>query len=119
MASAQPWNGFGSGRGGQTGQEQPTVAHLAALAGVSESTTRNALREGETLGLVGIDQRRRNLWINHPNDVQVQSREWMSWLRIRIGAKSHTPNPLWRTKEGFRLGGEFCKIGSDRDSQGC
>jgi hypothetical protein len=32
------------------GQEQPTVAHLAALAGVSESTTRNALREAEALG---------------------------------------------------------------------
>jgi hypothetical protein len=68
-----------------------TVAHLAALAGVSESTVRNALREAEALGLVGIDRRRRSPWINYPNEIQIPSKEWVSWLRLRTGANSHTP----------------------------
>ncbi len=68
-----------------------TVAHLAALAGVSESTTRNALREAEALGLVSIDRRRRSPWINYPNSTQILSKEWLSWLRLRTGANSYSP----------------------------
>jgi hypothetical protein len=68
-----------------------TVAHLAALAGVSESTVRNALREAEALGLVGIDRRRRSPWINYPNEIQILSKEWLSWLRLRTGANSYSP----------------------------
>jgi hypothetical protein len=60
-----------------------TVAHLAALAGCSESTVRNALRECEALGLVSIDRRRRSPWINYPNEIQILSKEWLLWLRLR------------------------------------
>lgn len=47
-------SGRGCGRGKQAGAGRPTVAHLAALAGISETTVRNALRECEALGLVSI-----------------------------------------------------------------
>jgi hypothetical protein len=80
-----------------------TVAHLAALAGVSESTVRNALREAETLGLVGINRRRRSPWINYPNDVQILSKEWLSWLRLRTGANSHSPR-IQESKRGNESG---------------
>lgn len=82
------------------GRSSLTVAHLAALAGVSESTVRNALREAEALGLVGIDRRRRSPWINYPNDVQILSEEWLSWLRLRTGAKSHSPR-IQESKSGL------------------
>jgi hypothetical protein len=68
-----------------------TVAHLAALAGVSESTVRNALREAEALGLIGIERRRRSPWINYPNEIQILSKEWLLWLRLRTGANSYSP----------------------------
>jgi hypothetical protein len=75
-----------------------TVAHLAALAGVSESTVRNALREAEALGLVGIDRRRRSPWINYPNEVQILSKEWASWLRLRTGSKSYSPRTEYKRR---------------------
>jgi Bacterial regulatory proteins, gntR family len=68
-----------------------TVAHLAALAGVSETTVRNALREAEALKLIGIDRRRRTPWINYPNAIRILSKEWAMWLRLRTGANSRTP----------------------------
>jgi DNA-binding transcriptional ArsR family regulator len=79
-----------------------TVAHLAALAGVSESTVRNALRECEALGLVSIDRRRRSPWISYPNSTQILSKEWLSWLRLRTGAKSYSPR-VQESKNGLAL----------------
>src|SRR5215204_3183501 len=35
-----------------------TVGHIAALAGVSETTVRNAVREARALGLVQVEERR-------------------------------------------------------------
>jgi DNA-binding transcriptional ArsR family regulator len=75
-----------------------TVAHLAALAGVSESTARNALRESEALGLVSINRRRRTAWMNYPNSTQILSKEWLSWLRLRTGAKSYSPRPEFKKR---------------------
>jgi hypothetical protein len=60
-----------------------TVAHLAALAGVSESSARNALREAKALGLVSIEERRLTAWRNLPNLVRIVSQEWLAWLRLR------------------------------------
>ena len=80
-----------------------TVAHLAALAGCSESTVRNALRECEALGLVSIDRRRRSPWINYPNEIQILSKEWLLWLRLRTGANSHSPR-IQEDKRGKKNG---------------
>jgi hypothetical protein len=68
-----------------------TVAHLAALAGTSESTVRNALREAEALGLISIERRRRTAWVNFPNVIRVLSKEWNSWLRFRTGTNPYSP----------------------------
>ncbi len=77
-----------------------TVAHLAALAGISESTVRNALREAEALGLVSIDRRRRTAWMNYPNITRIVSKEWTSWLRLRTGVSSCSPR-VPEDKSGF------------------
>ena len=60
-----------------------TVGHIAALAGVSETTVRNALREARGLGLLTIEERRLTAWRNAPNVVRLISREWLGWLRLR------------------------------------
>jgi hypothetical protein len=73
------------------GQCTLTIGHLAALAGVSETTVRNALREAEALGLISIGRRRRTAWMSYPNTVQIVSKEWSSWLRLRTGANSCSP----------------------------
>jgi hypothetical protein len=60
-----------------------TVGHIAALAGVSETTVRNALRAARGLGLLTIEERRLTAWRNAPNVVRIVSREWLAWLRLR------------------------------------
>src|SRR4051794_13024500 len=60
-----------------------TIGHLAALAGVSETTVRNALRVARGLGVLTIEERRLTAWRNAPNVVRIVSREWLAWLRLR------------------------------------
>jgi len=60
-----------------------TVGHIAALAGVSETTVRNALRAARGLGLLTLEERRLTAWRNAPNVVRIISREWVAWLRLR------------------------------------
>lgn len=59
------------------------VGHLAALAGVSPSTVRNALREARALGLLEVEERRVSAWRNDTNVVRIASPEWRTWLRLR------------------------------------
>jgi len=59
------------------------IGHIAALAGVSETTVRNALRAARGLGLLTIEERRLTAWRNAPNVVRLVSREWLAWLRLR------------------------------------
>jgi hypothetical protein len=73
------------------GQCTLTIGHLAALAGVSETTVRNALRQAEALKLISIDRKRRTAWVSYPNTVKIVSSEWGSWLRLRTGANLRTP----------------------------
>src|ERR687885_949109 len=58
-----------------------TVGHIAALAGVSETTVRNALREARGVGLLSIEERRLTAWRNAPNVVRIVSREWQGGVR--------------------------------------
>src|SRR5918911_3025457 len=60
-----------------------TIGHIAALAGVSETTVRNALRAARGLGLLTIEERRLTAWRNAPNAVRLISREWQARLRLR------------------------------------
>ncbi|WP_246389512.1 GntR family transcriptional regulator [Microvirga mediterraneensis] len=87
-----------------------TIGHIAALAGVSETTVRNALRQAQTLALVTIEERRRTAWMNYPNKVSIVSKEWSLWLRLGTGANSRTPrvqnykNGLALTRENMNPG---------------
>jgi DNA-binding FadR family transcriptional regulator len=67
------------------------LPHVAALAGVSETTVRHALRQVQSLALVTIEEPRRTAWMNYPNKVSIVSKEWGMWLRLCTGANSRTP----------------------------
>src|SRR4051812_7918460 len=70
------------------------IGNVAALAGVSETTVRNAMREARRLGLLQVEERRVSAWRNLPNKITVTPREWLSWLKMRgrgVGANLRTP----------------------------
>ena len=59
------------------------IGAIAALAGVSETTVRRALRQARALALVSIRERRVSRFRSETNVVSITSREWLSWLRLR------------------------------------
>src|SRR4051812_40992759 len=66
------------------------VDELAARAGVCCRMVQNALREAARLGLLTIEERRREGRRNLPNVIRIISKEWMSWLS-RGRRSSHPP----------------------------
>ena len=58
------------------------VGQLAAVAGVAETTVRNALREAKNLGLVTVEERRVTGFRNDTNVVRIVSPEWQAWMRL-------------------------------------
>jgi hypothetical protein len=63
---------------------------IAAVAGVSRTTARNAIRQAQALGLITVEERRRNRWRSDTNVITIISREWTSWLRLGGGRKKPT-----------------------------
>jgi DNA-binding transcriptional ArsR family regulator len=81
------------------GQCRLPVNAIAALAGVSRTTVRNALRVARSAGLIEVRERRISRWRNLPNVVRIMSREWMTWLSIgaargggNLAARTHNQN---------------------------
>ncbi|MET3695321.1 hypothetical protein ABID43_004889 [Methylobacterium goesingense] len=64
-----------------------TVGGIAGLAGVSETSVRNAMREAVARNLVAVEERRLTRWRNDTNIVRIVSREWTVWLRIAKGRR--------------------------------
>lgn len=58
------------------------VGRMAAIAGVSETTVRNAIREAVKLGMLTVEERRITGWRNDTNIVRIVSVEWAAWLRL-------------------------------------
>lgn len=56
--------------------------HIAAVAGVSRSTVKNALRQARTLGLLTVEERAQTAWRNLSNVVRIVSKEWTAWIRL-------------------------------------
>lgn len=67
------------------------LARIAALAGVSVTTTRNALRAAERMGLVRVTERRRVRNRSLTNLVSITCRTWLTWLR-RLGRGGGSKN---------------------------
>lgn len=57
---------------------------IAALAGVSETTARRALRQAALVGLLTIELRRITGFRNDTNVLRIASAEWAAWLRLRL-----------------------------------
>lgn len=58
------------------------IENLAAVAGASRSTVKNAIREAVRLGLMTVEERQLTGWRNDTNIVRIVSREWVAWLRL-------------------------------------
>ncbi|TXM92855.1 helix-turn-helix domain-containing protein [Methylobacterium sp. WL116] len=56
--------------------------HIAAVAGVSRATVRNAIRQAKVLGLVAVEERRQSRFRNDTNVVSIISKEWLAWMRL-------------------------------------
>lgn len=60
---------------------------IAAVAGVSRTTARNALRQAQALGLVTVEERRHKAARSDSNVIRIVSPEWLAWLRLGGGCK--------------------------------
>lgn len=76
------------------------ISHIAAVAGVSRSTVKNAIREAKRLGLVTVEERKLTGFRNLSNVVRIVSPEWQAWNRLArhspdrgSGVKSSTRTP--------------------------
>jgi hypothetical protein len=67
---------------GKRGDCRLHLDHIAALAGVSRTTVKNALREAKRLGLVTVEERRITGFKSDSNVVRIISPEWQSWMRL-------------------------------------
>ncbi len=56
------------------------VDEIAARAGVCRRMVQNAIREGAWLGLLTVQERRREGRRNLPNVIRIVAKEWTTWL---------------------------------------
>ena len=75
----------------QHGRCDRTIDEIAARAGTCRSIVKNAIRQAARLGLLTVEERRREGRRNLPNVIRVVSREWLTWLQKAIGVKKTTP----------------------------
>src|ERR687890_959626 len=66
------------------------VGEIAAGAGVCRSMVKNAIRTAARLGLLTVEERRREGRRNLPNVVRIVSKEWTMWLAR--GGRSSRPS---------------------------
>src|SRR3954467_15548351 len=101
-------------KGRQHGHCARCVDEIAARAGVCRRMVQNALREAARLGLVTVEERRREGRRNLPNVVRVVSKEWTSWLarggrssrpkaKAPIGCKNLRPTDSKDKKDPSRM----------------
>lgn len=64
-----------------------TIGHLAAVAGVSDTTVKRAIREAKAQGLISVEERRLSAWRNDSNVLRIVSPEWVAWGRLGRGVR--------------------------------
>src|SRR5690349_12660634 len=75
------------------------IDELAARAGVCRSMVKKAIRTAAQLGLLTVEERRREGCRNLPNVIRIVSKEWTNWL-VRGGRSSRpTTEPLIGVKK--------------------
>jgi hypothetical protein len=79
-----------------------TIEEIAARAGTCRRMVQNAIRQAAALGLLTVQERRREGQKNLPNVLRVVSREWLSWLRI--GCKKIHPTDNREEKKARPIG---------------
>jgi len=67
----------------ERGRCDRTIAELAARAGCGRWSVQQAVRQAAKLGLLTVEERRRQGQKNLPNMVRVVSREWLGWIARR------------------------------------
>lgn len=67
---------------GKRGDCRLAIEALAAIAGVSRSTVKTAIREAARLGLLTVEERRITGFRNDTNVVRIVAPEWLSWLLL-------------------------------------
>ena len=101
------------------------IGAIAALAGVSRSTAKNAIRQARRLGLLLIKERRIPGRESLTNVVTIISKDWSAWLKLggaarrgAIGVKTLTPTDSYFSSRGEsarivpRGGGGIAYLGS-------
>jgi hypothetical protein len=73
----------------QHGHCDRCMDEIAARAGVCRRMVQNAIREAARLGLLTVQERRREGRRNLPNVVRIVSKEWTNW--IARGGKASRP----------------------------
>jgi len=58
-----------------------TLGEIAARAGIGRTTAQNAIRAVASMGLLTVQERRREGQKNLPNVVRVVSRDWQQWIK--------------------------------------
>lgn len=75
------------------GQCAVTIAEIAARAGVCRALVQQALHVAAGLGLLNVQERRRQGQKNLPNLVQIISTAWMAWIKRGPKASPMTLRP--------------------------
>lgn len=68
------------------------IDKIAALAGVSRSTARNAIRKAKALGFLHVTEQRLTWWRNAANKITVAAAAWIAWLRGGVRNLTGTNN---------------------------
>jgi hypothetical protein len=81
------------------------IEKIAALAGVTRSTVKRALKEAHGLGMIKIEERRLTGWRNDANLITILDLGWLMWLRMRNRGEGSRKGPARNTRletRGFR-----------------
>lgn len=95
---------------GTAGRCTLTVSEIAARAGVSATTVRNAVRQAARNSLLTTKERRQHCAPNLANLIQITSPEWTAWISRRFRDLGHKPgrgggckNSKATNKQGFKV----------------
>lgn len=80
------------------------IENLAAVAGVSRTTVKNAIRQARMLGLLTVEERAITGFRNDTNILRIVSPEWLAWLRL-ARQRDHLPSRKGQTAAPHGVGG--------------